>query len=180
MALIAKASTMTNNIPLTFYRHITLNILHLCNKYLIRTITFNFMGLNFMMKTYIQIKGLNFAKLSKYWSAIANSWSQYGNNFSNFFHNNSCYWQQWSKPLSIVDRLPREIIKAASYALFSFDRRGHLDQRSHFQEGLETPVKAVIEMKATTRNRETKKPLTAWTRSMDTNGLFDNCTKDLN
>ena len=37
-----------------FYKHITLNILHLYNKYLIRTITFNFMGLNFMMKTYIQ------------------------------------------------------------------------------------------------------------------------------
>ena len=62
---------------------------------------------------------------------------------------------------SIVGRLPREIIiKAYMYALFSFDRRGHLHQRLHFQEGLETPVKAVIEMKATTRNRETKKPLT--------------------
>lgn len=93
------------------------------------------------------------------------------------FHNNSYYWQQWSKPLSIVDRLPREI---KAHALFSFDRRGHLHQRLHFQEGLETPVKAVIEMEATTRNREIKKPLTVWTRSMDRNGLFDNCTKDLN
>ena len=54
---------------------------------------------------------------------------------------------------------------------------GHLH---HFQEGLETPVKAVIEMEVTTRNRETKRPLTVRTRSMDRNGLFDNCTKDLN
>ena len=57
---------------------------------------------------------------------------------------------------------------------------GHLHQRSHFQEGLETPVKAVSEMEVTTRNRETKRPLTVRTRSMDRNGLIDNCTKDLN
>lgn len=64
--------------------------------------------------------------------------------------------------------------------MFSFDRRDHLHQRSHFQERLETPVKAVIEMEATTGNREIKKPLTVRTRNMDRNGLFDKCTKDLN
>ena len=51
------------------------------------------------------------------------------------------------------------------------------------QGGLEIPVKVVIEMEATTRNREIinkyKPSVVTSYKEPDRNGLFDDCTKDI-